>query len=54
MATPFGIFYYHVIYIDLQVLPYLVREHNIYDPLVGRTNVLEAERHDFVVLVAMI
>lgn len=51
---PFVIFSYHVIYIDLKVLPYLEGEHWVYELLVGGANILEAEGHDIVVLVTMI
>lgn len=43
MATPFSSFYNYVVYIDLQVLPYLVEKHNIHESLVGGTIVLKAE-----------
>lgn len=51
---PFSGFHYHVVNIDLQVLPYLVGDYNVYESLVGGTNILEAEGHDIIVVVAKV
>lgn len=42
--------YFHIIHIDLYVPPNLVGEHNIDESMVGGANILEAERHDVVVV----
>lgn len=54
MVAPYSGFHYCFINIELQVLPYMVEEHIVQESQVGGSNVLEAERHDIRVVVAMI
>ena len=41
-------FYQHVVDVDLNIPPDLVRKHFVHEPLICRTCVLEVERHYFV------
>lgn len=54
MVASFGCFHNHVVNINLQVLAYIMGEHNVHESLVGGTNILEAEGYDIVVVVIMI
>lgn len=44
----------HIIELDPKILPYLEGKDNIHEVLVCGTNVLEAEGHGIVIVVAMI
>lgn len=54
MTASLDSFKYHIIDVDLQVLPYLVGEDNIHESQVSGANVLEVEDHDNVLVVSMI
>ena len=41
-------FYQHVVDVDLNIPPDLVREHLLHEPLIRRAYVLKAEQHHFV------
>ena len=47
-------FYQHVIDVDLDIPPDLVREHLVHEPLIRRAYVLEAKWHHFVIEEALI
>ena len=42
--------YQHIVDVDFHSLPYLIREHHIYQPQVRRSGVLQTEGHDLVAI----
>lgn len=54
MVLPFGSFNYHVINVNLQVLPYVLGEYIIHESLIGGDIILKARGHEIVVVVDMI
>lgn len=54
MNAPFDTLKFYVIDIDIHFYPYLVGKDNIHEALVGCVNILNIEKHDIIVVVAMI
>ena len=42
-------FHQHVIHVNLDISPNLLREHFVYEPLVCRARILQAKGHYFIV-----
>lgn len=54
MTIFFYSIHYHVIYLDFQVMPYLVGKYGVDESLVDDAIILEVEGHDIIIIVSMV